>query len=120
MAKNKTKPFQRDGGYFTMDRAVYWSGSFQSLTTIDRVVIFHLTSYYIPNRIEKIAMSSRRLAAEVGINKDTAAKSLKRLTEAGFLSIVSESMWLYGKARSYRLTFKPFNGRIPTDEWARD
>ena len=52
-----------------MDRAVYWSESFQSLTTIDRVVIFHLTSYYIPNRVEKIAMSSRRLAAEVGINK---------------------------------------------------
>ncbi len=120
MAKNKTKLFQREGGYFSMERAVYWSESFKSLTAIDRVVIFHLTSYYIPNRVEKIAMSSRRLAAEVGINKDTAAKSLKRLTEAGFLSIVSESMWLYGRARSYRLTFKPFKGRIPTDEWASD
>jgi DNA-binding transcriptional regulator YhcF (GntR family) len=72
----------------------------------------------IPTRVEKIAMSSRRLAAEVGINKDTATKSLKRLTEAIFLSIVSESIWLYVRARNYRLTFKTFKRRIQTNEWA--
>ena len=120
MASGKTKLFQRPGGYFTMERAVYWSEPFQSLTPIDRMVIFHLTSYYIPNRVESIAMSSRRVANELGINKDTAAKSLRRLTDTGFLDIVSESMWLYGRARSYRLTFKPYKGRIPTDEWARN
>ena len=64
-------------------------------------------------------MSARRLASCIGINMDTAAKALRRLIKVGLVDIVSESMWVYGRARAYRLTFRPYEGRIPTDDWAK-
>jgi hypothetical protein len=62
-------------------------------------------------------MSSRRLALELRINKDTAAKALRILEQHGFIRVVDESSWFYGKSRSYRLTFKEFNRRPATNDW---
>ena len=64
-------------------------------------------------------MSSRRLATEISVNKDSASRALRRLEEVGFIKVVDESMWLYGKSRSYVLTFRTHGGRMPTDEWSR-
>ena len=64
-------------------------------------------------------MSNRRLALEIGINKDTAGKALRRLEEVGFIRLVKESHWIYGKSRIYRLTFMNYQGRVPSDEWSR-
>ena len=63
-------------------------------------------------------MSNRRLAKDIGINKDTAGKALKLLVQVGLIRMVDESDWYRGAARSYRLTFMNYQGRQPTDEWA--
>ena len=67
---------------------------------------------------EDIFMSNRRLAKDIGINKDTAGKALKRLEQVGLIRMVDESDWYGGMARSYRLTFMTYQGRQPTDEWS--
>ena len=114
----RSKVLKRPGGYFTFDRQVYQSPAFRALSKIERLALFHLNSYYIPERREVIFMSSRRLATEMSINKDSAARALRRLEELGFVKVMDESMWLYGKSRSYVLTFRSYGGRMPTDEWS--
>ena len=119
MMKKNASIYQRAGGYFTLDRAVYESAAFKSLSCRDRAALLQILFHYIPNKSELIAMSSRRLALCIGINKDTAAKSLRHLVKVGLLDIVSEADWISGQARKYRLTFKPFKNRTPTDEWSK-
>lgn len=119
MSTSKSKVFHRKGGYFSLDRAVYESPAFRSLSCTDRSVLLDLICIYVPGKREAIAMSARRLAANIGINKDTAAKSLRRLVKVGLIDVVSESMWIYGRARAYRLTFKNYKGRLPSDDWSK-
>ena len=119
MSRRKKDNYRRSGGYFTFDRGVYRSQQFLRLKKIERLALIHLISYRIPYQREEIAMSSRRLAKEIGVNKDSAAQALKGLVQAEFIQIVDESSWFDGKSRSYRLTFTPCFGRPPTDEWAR-
>ena len=119
MGKSKSKTFQRKGGYFSIDRAVYTSPAFTSLSCTERAVLLQLVFHYVPKSSERIVMSSRQLASCIGINKDTAAKALRRLVDVGLIDVVSESKWIYSLARVYRLTFKPYQNRIPTDEWSK-
>jgi DNA-binding MarR family transcriptional regulator len=115
----KSKVFQRKGGYLALDRQVYDSPAYTSLSCTERAVLADLNYVYAPGSRELIAMSVRQIAAKVRINKDTAAKSLKRLAEVGFIEVVEESNWINGRARIYRLTFKPYKGRNPSDEWSK-
>jgi hypothetical protein len=117
MSKKKKSPFKIEGGYFTIDRKFYGSRQFSRLSCIQKLVLLHLPYYWIPNQPDGIAMSSRRLALELRINKDTAAKALRILEQQGFIRVVDESSWFYGKSRSYRLTFKEFNRRPATNDW---
>jgi hypothetical protein len=118
---SKRGPYKlsRAGGYFSMEREVYKSPAFQSLSAFERVVLLHLLYYFVPNKCEDIAMSGRRLGNELGINKDTAAKSLKRLEIVGLIKTTAESMWMNGFSRSYRLTFMSYQNKMATDEWKR-
>ena len=102
-----------------MDRKFYRSRQFSRLSCIQKLVLLHLTYYWIPNQPDGIAMSSRRLALELRINKDTAAKALRILEQQGFIPVVDESSWFYGKSRSYRLTFKEFNRRPAANDWEK-
>lgn len=118
-SKRKQNAYQREGGFFKFDRQVYRSAAYSSLTPIQRAALMHLLLHYVPHRSEDIGMSNRRLALEIGINKDTAGKALRRLEEVGFIRLVKESHWIYGKSRIYRLTFMNYQGRVPSDEWNR-
>lgn len=115
--RSKSAP-TRPNGFFQFYRQIYDSHAFRSLSCIERVALLHLMYHYIPDRSEDIFMSNRRLAKEIGINKDTAGRALKRLEQVGLIRVVDESDWYRGRARSYRLTFMAYQGRQPTDEWA--
>ena len=120
MGRKKRPKFglERSGGFFQFHRQIYDSAAFRSLSCIERVALLHLMYHYIPDRSEDIGMSNRRLARDIGVNKDTAGKALKRLEQVGLIRMVDESDWYRGAARSYRLTFMKYQGRQPTDEWA--
>jgi len=109
---------ERSGGFFQFHRQIYDSAAFRSLSCIERAVLLHLMYHYIPDYREDIFMSNRRLAKDIGINKDTAGRALKRLDKVGLIQMVDESDWYQGTARSYRLTFMTYQGAQPTDDWA--
>lgn len=119
MGKKKKSSFYIKGGYFSLDRRVYRSEQFSRLSCMQKLVLFHLICYWVPNKSECIAMSSRRLASELRINKDTAAKALRALEQRSFIKVVDESSWFYGKSRSYRTTFKPHNRQPATNDWEK-
>lgn len=50
-------------------------------------------------------------------SRDTASKLFRELMEFGFIAIVDEADFYANKARSWRLTFRPFLNREPTHEW---
>ena len=117
--KNRHKfEVQRPNGFMQFHREIYDSEAYRSLSFIERAVLLHLMYHYIPDYREDIFMSNRRLAKEIGINKDTAGRALKRLGKVGLIEMVDESDWYRGLARSYRLTFMTYRGRQPTDQWA--
>lgn len=120
MSKKSRHKFevQRPNGFMQFHREIYDSEAYRSLSFIERAVLLHLMYHYIPDYREDIFMSNRRLAKEIGINKDTAGRALKRLDKVGLIEMVDESDWYRGSARSYRLTFMTYRGRQPTDQWA--
>ena len=117
MSKRTPYKLSRPRGFFSLEREVYDSSAFRSLSMTERSVLFHLIYYFVPHNSEDIAMSGRRLGKELGINKDTAAKALRNLEASGLIRTTKESMWLNGFSRSYRLTFMAYQNRLATDEW---
>lgn len=117
MSKRTPYKLSRPRGFFSLEREVYDSSAFRSLSMTERSVLFHLIYYFVPHKSEDIAMSGRRLGKELGINKDTASKALKNLEATGLIRTTKESMWLNGFSRSYRLTFMAYQNRLATDEW---
>ena len=116
--KNRHKfEVQRPNGFMQFHREIYDSEAYRSLSFIERAALLHLMYHYIPDYREDIFMSNRRLAKDIGINKDTAGRALKRLDKVGLIQMVDESDWYQGTARSYRLTFMTYQRRQPTDEW---
>ena len=116
--RRKHSEVQRRNGFMQVHREIYDSPAYRSLSFIDRAVLLHLLYHYIPDRSEVIGMSNRRLAREIGINKDTAGRALRKLESVGLIRMIDESDWYRGTARSYRLTFMTYQGRQPTDDWA--
>ena len=120
MSKKSRHKFEvhRPNGFMQFHREIYDSEAYRSLSFIERAVLLHLMYHYVPDYREDIFMSNRRLAKEIGINKDTAGRALKRLVKVGLIEMVDESDWYRGLARSYRLTFMTYRGQQPTDQWA--
>lgn len=50
-------------------------------------------------------------------SRSTASALFNELMELGFISIVEEADFYANKARSWRLTYRPFLNREPTDDW---
>ena len=120
MSRRRRSKFEshRPNGFMQFYRQIYDSSAYRSLSFIERGALLHMLYHFIPERSEVIAMSNRRLAREIGVNKDTAGRALRRLEAVGLIRMIDESNWYLGSARSYRLTFMPYQGRQPSDDWA--
>lgn len=61
--------------------------------------------------------SVKRAKDALGVSKPTAIKAFDELSNKGFIDLVNQHEWLNGRAREWRLTYLPYKGREPTDEW---
>ncbi len=50
-------------------------------------------------------------------SRSTASALFKELVELGFIAVVEEADFYANKARSWRLTYRPFLNREPTHDW---
>ena len=119
MPKSKSNKVKlcRGGGYSPAFHDVTRSKQFLRLKPVSKCLMFQLNDAYIPVSREDISVSVVNAAKWISCNKDTAAKGFKELETAGFIKLIEHHMWQRCKARVYRLTWRQFKGREPTDEW---
>ena len=107
----------RSGGFSPSYHDVVRSQSFVRLKPVSKCLLFRLNDAYIPFTREDISISVVNAAKWIGCNKDTASSAFKDLESAGFIILVEHHMWQMRKARVYKLTWRQYRGREPTDEW---
>ncbi len=113
----RQKHFKRKGGVIALPRDLLRSDAYRALQLPARCLLIELQDVWSFDR-PIIHYSARRAAEALNVSPKTAARAFTELTEAGFIVMAGESDWLNGKAREYKLTWLPTNGREPTDEWA--
>jgi hypothetical protein len=83
------------------------SPAWEGLSAQARAVLIQIAKRYNGANNGALAASVRILAAECRINKDTAAKAVKELLDAGFLELAQAGAFSFKKrhAAEYRLTW---------------
>ena len=112
-----SKQTRRKGGYVRKWEEILSSPAYRDLRPVDRCVLEELQRLYRPNRNGHLSLSVRNAEKLVHANKDTITKAFDKVAAHGFIELARGEYWQEGKAREWRLTFEPCNGREPTDEW---
>lgn len=115
--KNKSLKACRSGGWSPMYHDVFRSKAFESLKPQSKCLFFLMQDNFIPDSRERISVSVMNAAKRIRCHKDTAAMAFKQLESFGFIRLLEHHQWQKCKARVYRLTWRQFEGREPTDEW---
>lgn len=122
---NQTGRTSRDSKHVRLYRWMLETAAWKDLTVCDRAVYLEFAArYHGPGSGNgRIPMSVRELAMALGIGKSSAATSIKRLIERGFIVCTKEGtfQWKDRRASEYRLTEYPcdITGQIATKEFAR-
>ncbi|NCC61229.1 MAG: hypothetical protein EOM12_09855 [Verrucomicrobiae bacterium] len=121
MAKKKNqlfKNFRRQGNFITFWHSVYDSPAFQSLSLRARCLLFEFQYRFTPTRNGRIVMSVETAMERLNVKSyRTMQKAFEELQAKGFIVMNLDSDHTKGRAREWRLTYEPSNGREPTDEW---
>ena len=121
MAKRKSFAplYRRQGGFIVKHREWLESSAYRDLSLTARCLLdeFLLVHQRAPNQNGRLGLSVEKAAPRLGICENTAGPAFHELLAHGFIALGNEAVWVAGKAREYRLTFLPYNGREPTDEW---
>lgn len=111
------KSFKHPGGYIGLPRRVFESENYRSLSLRARCVLDELQNLHRPGRNGRIAFSVTQAAQRLNVTENTAAPAFHELAQRGFIALSQDGDWRKGKAREWRLTYEPHNGREPTDDW---
>lgn len=118
VAKDQKPKYRYRDGVIAIPREVVRSPAYRQLSLGARCAMVELQDVWRGGG--PVHMSARRLAEALGYSSHVAAaNALKELLQVGFIEIFEESNFISGKARSYRLTWLPDNGREPTCEYKK-
>ena len=115
MAK-KINGYRHPNGVIGFPRQVLRSDAYKNLSTNARALMFELQDVWRPHE-SNIHYSVRRATEALGIANSSAGSAFSELANHKFIKCVDEADWFNGKARVWRLTWMPNNGREPTNEW---
>src|SRR5215472_10436956 len=96
------------------------SKAYVALSVGARAALFELTKMYNGKSQNAVFLSSRDGAERLGACKDTVCKWLRELEHYGFIAVVRGAFLGVegvGKATLYRLTDRPFAGKLSTMEF---
>lgn len=116
VARTRRRDFKRRGGVLAIPREMIRSPAYRRLSLPARCLIVELQDVWRPD-VTSIHYSVRRVAARLGVSKDTASRAFAELETLGFVRLAEESNWYSGKARNWALTWMPNSGREPWDDW---
>tara|TARA_R110002167_G_scaffold365468_1_gene590296 strand:+ start:7090 stop:7476 length:387 start_codon:yes stop_codon:yes gene_type:complete len=119
-AKKRALPFDKRGGTVVCRRDMIESPAWLSLSP-QAVKLLSLLHVHWRNN-KPVDYGIREATLKIGCSKITARKVFVELQEKGFIVLVDESLFssrTQSKARTWRLTWLPFNGLVPTNEWEK-
>ncbi|NCC61990.1 MAG: hypothetical protein EOM12_13865 [Verrucomicrobiae bacterium] len=119
MAKKKPiyKKFRHERGFIGLPRHVFESPAYRSLSLKARCLLDELQNLYRLGRNGRIVLSVERAAKNLNACNNTAKAAFEELQAKGFIVMNLDSDHTKGRAREWRLTYEPCQGREPTDEW---
>lgn len=129
--KRKRRKVDATGRNKTVARFVmleHWvlnSAAYKSLPAGPRALLIHIAQFHNGTNNGAISYSARQGEEELHVTKNTAAKWIRMLEERGFLICTEDSSfgWKQGaraaKARTWRLTMYPADGRAETKDFMR-
>lgn len=118
--KNARIPFDKRGGLVACRRDIYKSPAYLGLSPAAAKLMALLHIHW---RLDKpVDYGVREAMEKIGCAKGTACRAFEELQEAGFIVMVDESLFnsrTQSKSRTWRLTWMPFNGLLPTNDWEK-
>lgn len=120
-SKKNALPFDKRGGVVAMSRLMLNSEAYTALKPTAKVLMLLLHEQWRNER--PVAYGLREAAAKIHCNKNTAGKCFDALQNAGFIECTDIHLFNSGaigsKAREWRLTWLPYQGNKPTNEWEK-
>lgn len=100
-----------------MPRRVFKSDEYVLLSVTARSLLDELQSLHMPGRNGRIVFSNDNAKKRLRKSESTITKAYKELQDKGFIILCEDYNYVAGKAREWRLTYEPYRGREPTDDW---
>lgn len=100
-----------------MPRRVFNSPQYRSLSMNARCILDELQNLHLPGRNGRIVLSVEQGMAALNLSYNTVKEAFWQLEEMGFIERMLDYNFSKGIAREWRLTYEPYDGREPTDDW---
>lgn len=112
MAKSK---FKESGGVIVQPFSMLDSLAYQHLSAKSAKLLSLIQRHWRPDKAVDYGIT--QTTRSMKCSRSTASALFNELVELGFIAIVEEADFYANKARSWRLTFRPFLNREPTHDW---
>jgi len=112
MAKSK---FKVTGGVIVQPLLMLDSLAYQNLTAKSVKLMSLMQRHWREDKAINYGVT--QVTQSLKCSRSTASALFKELQSYGFIAIVDEADFYANKARSWRLTFRPFLNREPTNDW---
>lgn len=119
-SKKHSLPFDKRGGVLVTQRVLLASKAWGQLSSQAKCLMPLLQSHWRHDK--PVAYGVREAMQRIPCAKGTAAKAFKQLQSSGFIVMVDESWFdsrTKSKTRTWRLTWLPWQGKSPTNEWEK-
>lgn len=122
MAKRKKSalPFDSRGGTLVLLRRMIESPAWLSLTAQAKALLLLMQVHWRPD--EPVAYGVREAMEKIPCAKGTAQRAFTELQQGGFIQVVDLSLFNsreQSRTRTWRLTWMPWQGREPSNEWEK-
>lgn len=112
------QPFDSRGGVIVLSKFMLNSTAYQTMPPTPKAL---MTILHLEYRYHKsVDLGVREAGEKLGCSKNTASRAFKTLESRGFIKCETESVFntcTGSQSRSWLLTWLPFDGKKPTNDW---
>ncbi len=119
--KKSNLPFDRLGGVIVVQKRLRTSTNWLSLSPQAKALMDLMHTHWGPEK--PVAYGVREAMSKIPCCKTKAMSAFKELENNGFIVMVDESLFdsrSGSKSRTWRLTWVPYNGKAPTNDWEKN
>ena len=118
--KRDPLPFDKRGGVVMLMVRMITSASYEGLSTPAKALVPFLQLHWRNDK--PVDYGVREAQRRLKCSKATAIAVFHELQSAGFIELIDESLFssrTQSKARTWRLTWLPYDGKPPTNDWEK-